>query len=38
LAELREQITVEELLLWSAFYELRHDQEVAAMEKAKRRR
>jgi len=38
LGELRDQITFEELLLWAAFYELRNQEEKAAMEKAKRRR
>ena len=38
LQELMERITPEELLLWSAFYELRHEQEQAAMERARRRR
>ena len=38
LSELAERITVEELLLWSAFYALRSDQEKAAYEKAQRRR
>jgi len=31
-------MTVEELLIWSAFYELRNDEEEAAMKKAKRAR
>jgi hypothetical protein len=38
LQELQERITVEELLLWNAFYEVRSEQEKAAIEKAKRRR
>jgi hypothetical protein len=38
LQELQERITVEELILWSAFYELRNEQEKAAQEKARRRR
>jgi hypothetical protein len=38
LQELQERITVEELYLWSAFYELRSQEEKAAMEKARRRR
>ena len=38
LAELQERATVEEMLLWSAFYDYRSDQEKAAMEKAARRR
>ena len=32
LAELQERATVEEMLLWSAFYEYRSDQERSAME------
>ncbi len=38
LAELQERITVEELELWSVFYDLRNEEEKAAMEKARRRR
>ena len=38
LSELMERITVEELMLWNAFYELRAEQEKEAMEKARRRR
>ena len=38
LNELRELITPEELNLWVLFYELRADEEKAAMDKAKRRR
>lgn len=38
LQELMDRITVEELILWSAFYELRSEQERAAQEKARRRR
>ena len=38
LTELQERTTPEEMLLWSAFYELRHEQEKAALEKARRRR
>jgi citrate synthase len=38
LQELMERITVEELWLWSAFYEIRHEQEKKAMEDARRRR
>jgi len=38
LSELRERMTLEELILWSTFYELRSDEEKAAMEKAKRKR
>ena len=38
LGELREQMTVEELILWGTFYEIRADEEKAAMDKAKRKR
>ena len=38
LQELMERVTYEELLLWSAFYEIRHEQEKKAMEDARRRR
>jgi len=38
LSELRKRMTLEELILWSTFYELRADEEKAAMEKAKRKR
>jgi len=38
LSELRERMTMEELILWSTFYELRNDEEREAMEKAKRQR
>ena len=38
LQELMERVTVEELQLWSAFYEIRHEQEQKSMEKARRRR
>jgi hypothetical protein len=38
LQELQERITVEELLLWNAFYEVRSEQEKAAIEKTRRRR
>ena len=38
LTEAQERMTIEELFLWAAFYELRGDEEKAAMEKAKRRR
>jgi hypothetical protein len=31
-------MTVEELVLWASFYELRNQEEKAMMEKAKRRR
>ena len=38
LAELQERITVEELQLWSVFYDLRQEEEKRSMEKARRRR
>lgn len=38
LHELREQITLDELYLWLAFYEVRTDEERKALDKAKRRR
>ena len=38
LSELRERMTMEELLLWSTFYELRNDEEREAMKKAQRKR
>mgnify|MGYP001402555359 CR=1 FL=1 len=38
LTALNEQMTMEELILWSTFYELRSDEEKAAMDKAKRGR
>jgi hypothetical protein len=38
LTELQERTTVEEMLLWSAFYEYRSDQEKAALDRASRRR
>ena len=38
LTALNEQMTMEELVLWLTFYELRNDQEKAAMDKAKRGR
>ena len=38
LAELEQQTTQEELILWSAFYELRSQEERAVMERAKRGR
>lgn len=31
-------MTLEELMLWSAFFELRSDEEKAGLEKAKRKR
>jgi len=38
LQELMERVTVEELFLWSAFYEIRHEQERKAVKEAQRRR
>ena len=38
LAELREKMTVEELYLWAAFYQLRADEEQKQIDKAKRGR
>lgn len=38
LCELQQKLTYEELVLWSLFYEIRAEEEKAAMEKAKRRR
>ena len=38
LSELRERMTMEELILWSEFYALRSEEEQQAMEKAKRLR
>ena len=38
LGELRDSMTFEELILWAAFYELRSQEENAAMNKARRRR
>ena len=38
LTELQERMTLEELWLWSVFYEIRSEEEKAAMEKAKRHR
>jgi len=36
--ELQERMTLEELWMWSVFYDLRADQEKEAMDKAKRKR
>ena len=36
LQELRQRMTLEELYLWQAFYQLRADEEKAAMDKANR--
>ena len=38
LAALNEQMSMDELILWSVFYELRNDEERSAMDKAKRQR
>lgn len=38
LYELRDRMTPEELQLWVLFYDLKADEEKAAMDKAKRRR
>ena len=38
LSELGERMTPDEILLWSAFYQLREEEEKSAMDKAKRRR
>lgn len=35
-SELQERMTLEELYMWSVFYQLRADEEKAAMDKAKR--
>ena len=37
-SELQERMTLEELMGWSCYLEIKHDHEQAAMEKAKRRR
>ncbi len=38
LGEMREQMVPEELWLWMAFLGIKHDEEKAAMDKAKRNR
>ena len=38
LTQLREAMTLEELLAWSAYFNIRADEEKAAYEQAKRRR
>ena len=38
LSELRERMSLEELYLWSVFYEIRADEEKAARNKAQRGR
>ena len=35
LTELQDRMTPEELILWSAFYQLRHEEEQKAMNKVK---
>ena len=37
-SELQERMTLEELMGWSCYLEIKHDHEQAAMEKARRRR
>lgn len=37
LAELNQGMTLEELLIWSAFFELQSDEQEAVMKKARRR-
>ena len=36
-SELQERMTLEELVGWSCYLEIKHDQEKAAYEKARRR-
>ena len=38
LAELQGRMTLEELIGWSCYLEVKHDQEKAAYDKARRRR
>ena len=38
LSRLNEEITLDELLVWSAYFELLNDEQQEAMKKAKRRR
>ncbi len=38
LAELQERMTLEELIGWSCYLDVKYDQEKAAYEKARRRR
>jgi hypothetical protein len=38
LRELQEKMTEQELLLWIAFFEIRHDEQKAQSEKSRRRR
>ena len=38
LAELQSKVTVEELMIWNAFYAYRHEEEEKAMERAKKSR
>ena len=37
-SELQERMTLEELYMWSVFYQLRADEEQAALDKARRNR
>jgi len=37
LSELTGTMTVEELMMWSAFFAIQHDEQEAAMKKARRR-
>lgn len=37
-AELQERMTLEELMGWSAYMQIKHEQEQEAMRKAQRRR
>lgn len=37
-SELQERMTLEELVGWSCYLEIKHDQEKKAMDQAKRRR
>jgi len=38
LGQLQQQMTVEELKLWVAHFEIKHDEHLAAEKKARRRR
>jgi hypothetical protein len=38
LARLNKEITIEELLIWSSYFELLNDEQEEAMKKMKRRR
>ncbi len=37
LSQLAENMTLEELMMWSAFFAIQHDEHEAAMKKARRR-